>query len=637
MTALNFNSSPSSGDVQTLENGIQYQFDGVKWISQGTPLPVNDLSAVNFTQKAADGVANIAIPRSVQDKFEDFVSVKDFGAKGDGSTDDTAAFKAAIATGKAVYIPKASPYYKITDTLTINTSHQGLIGDKGLSEIWLVLPTNVDKSAIAVVAPATSATVEYVFIENLYIKLKRDINGTATDKIPNYSHTITEKLAGVVVSGNASLRTHAVQNAKLTNIRLGNFAVGFYFTDVVSTSVYKCWNQNLVSFASETATTDGRTIPLRSAGDYESTKFWGVGYYFDATTYATGAISPLASIEVVETDESRGEGDPSDVETVSYLIVGGDPRDIFFQRAECAHSDYGWYIDGGANLDFNWDIQIFRPIADQIKINGVYAKRIAGAGSLTINGGYFVGSATAKAAIQIENSNGVVVTGGTQILGLTNETTFDDGVMIKDSSCCSVVGNRFANLSYAISLENSNLCTVQGNIINGATAGIGPAGSAVIPRLIEAIRVFGDGSGRSSSRNSIIGNTLRGSDTTPISATYGQSGTTITVTKANHGLDTGEFVYMDFTSGAAVDGQYSVTKVNDNEFTVLESDGTNPSATISAGSTCTFGARYSLGINIGGSNDIKNVLVGNVIDAGTVITPISNSGTNTSTNNNITD
>ena len=94
---------------------------------------------------------------------------------------------------------------------------------------------------------------------------------------------------------------------------------------------------------------------------------------------------------------------------------------------------------------------------------------------------------------------------------------------------------------------------------------------------------------------------------------------------------------MDFTSGAAVDGQYSVTKLNDNEFTVLESDGANPSATISSGSTCTFGARYSLGINIGGSNDIKNVLVGNVIDAGTIITPISNSGPNTSTNNNITD
>ena len=115
-----------------------------------------------------------------------------------------------------------------------------------------------------------------------------------------------------------------------------------------------------------------------------------------------------------------------------------------------------------------------------------------------------------------------------------------------------------------------------------------------------------------------------------------RSGTTITVTKANHGLDTGEFVYMDFTSGAAVDGQYSVTKLNDSQFTVLESDGTNPSATISAGSTCTFGARYTMGISIDSSAETKNVLVGNVIDSGTVITPISNSGTGTVNANNIT-
>ena len=636
---LNFPASPSTGDVHNASNNLQYHFDGVKWISQGA-YNTSTINTLNFTQTGG-GTA-----RSVQNKLQDFVSVKDFGAVGDGSTNDTAAFQAAIATGKTVLVPKGNPYYKITDTLTMSNSHQGLIGDKGLSEIWLVLATNVNKPAIAVVAPTppNNATVEYVFIENLYIKLKRNISGTATDKVPNYNHVLTEDLAGVVVSGNASLRSHAVQNTRLENIRLGNFAIGFYFTDVVSTSVYKCWNQNLVSFASETTTADGRTIPLRTAGNYESTKFWGVGYYFDATSYAQGSISPLASIEVVETDESRGEGDPSDVETVSYLIIGGDPRDIFFQRAECAHSDYGWYIDGGAttvgsalNLDLNWDIQIFRPIADQIKINGIYAKRIAGAGSLTVNGGYFVGNSTAKAAIQIENSNGVVITGGTQILGLTNESLEDNGVFIADSSSCSVIGNRFANLSYAISLENSNFCTVQGNIINGATAGVGAAGTAVIPRLVDAIRVFGDGSGRSSSRNSITGNTIRGSDTAPVAATYAQSGTEIKVTKANHGLDTGEHVFIDFTSGSAPDKQYKVTKIDDTEFTVVPSDATDANASATTSGNCTFGARYTKGISIAAIGDTKNVLVGNVIDSGTIITPISDSGSNTEKANNITD
>lgn len=39
---------------------------------------------------------NSAIPRSIQSKLDDFVSVKDFGAVGDGITDDTAAFNDAF-------------------------------------------------------------------------------------------------------------------------------------------------------------------------------------------------------------------------------------------------------------------------------------------------------------------------------------------------------------------------------------------------------------------------------------------------------------------------------------------------------------------------------------------------------------
>ena len=37
------------------------------------------------------------------------------------------------------------------------------------------------------------------------------------------------------------------------------------------------------------------------------------------------------------------------------------------------------------------------------------------------------------------------------------------------------------------------------------------------------------------------------------SATYTQSGTTITVTKSSHGFSIGTFVDIDFTSGGATD------------------------------------------------------------------------------------
>lgn len=58
-----------------------------------------------------------SVVRNVQDKLEEFVSVKDFGAVGDGVTDDTAAIQDALNSNfGSIYIPKGT--YKITNTLT---------------------------------------------------------------------------------------------------------------------------------------------------------------------------------------------------------------------------------------------------------------------------------------------------------------------------------------------------------------------------------------------------------------------------------------------------------------------------------------------------------------------------------------
>lgn len=55
-----------------------------------------------------------AVDRTVQSKLQEFVSVKDFGALGDGATDDTTAFTNATATGKAVIIPESTGAYQVT-------------------------------------------------------------------------------------------------------------------------------------------------------------------------------------------------------------------------------------------------------------------------------------------------------------------------------------------------------------------------------------------------------------------------------------------------------------------------------------------------------------------------------------------
>jgi hypothetical protein len=59
-----------------------------------------------------------AVARGFEDKLSDFVSVKDFGAKGDGITDDTAAIQAAVNSGeKVIFVPSGT--YNISSTVWV--------------------------------------------------------------------------------------------------------------------------------------------------------------------------------------------------------------------------------------------------------------------------------------------------------------------------------------------------------------------------------------------------------------------------------------------------------------------------------------------------------------------------------------
>lgn len=59
------------------------------------------------------------------------------------------------------------------------------------------------------------------------------------------------------------------------------------------------------------------------------------------------------------------------------------------------------------------------------------------------------------------------------------------------------------------------------------------------------------------SSSEVTGQELPGTQT----GTYARSGTTVTVTKTAHGLAVGKSVYLDFTSGAATDGDFTITGV----------------------------------------------------------------------------
>ena len=64
-------------------------------------------------------------------------------------------------------------------------------------------------------------------------------------------------------------------------------------------------------------------------------------------------------------------------------------------------------------------------------------------------------------------------------------------------------------------------------------------------------------------------------DNISVSGTYDVPGSTVcTVTIANHGLSNGDRVYLNFTSGTAADGPYTVANVATNTFTVTVTSAT---------------------------------------------------------------
>ena len=65
-----------------------------------------------------------------------------------------------------------------------------------------------------------------------------------------------------------------------------------------------------------------------------------------------------------------------------------------------------------------------------------------------------------------------------------------------------------------------------------------------------------------------------GSAKAPQSGTYSQTGTTITVTATAHGMASGDRIDLDFTSGTAADGVYTITGATANTFTVAAASAT---------------------------------------------------------------
>ena len=127
----------------------------------------SDASAVTYTPGGAG-----AVETTVQAKLRQIVSVKDFGATGDGTTDDTAFISAALNSGATtVYFPSGT--YKITASIVCTVSNNlTVIGDGAKIDMDSVEITEMLKFNI-------TAAIDVISVEGLHL----DGNGYAKSGI----------------------------------------------------------------------------------------------------------------------------------------------------------------------------------------------------------------------------------------------------------------------------------------------------------------------------------------------------------------------------------------------------------------------------------------------------------------------
>lgn len=150
---------------------------------------ITDGGSLGSADIAFTGEGSGAVARTVEDRLFETLSVKDYGATGDGTTDDTAAIQLALVeahtrtgTGKGVRVVFPGGVYRITSGLTITGDNITLEGEGRFSSTLLVAASGFTAVSFAA---SDGSTVFYSGMRNM--GMRASVNQTAGTFIYTYN------------------------------------------------------------------------------------------------------------------------------------------------------------------------------------------------------------------------------------------------------------------------------------------------------------------------------------------------------------------------------------------------------------------------------------------------------------------
>lgn len=459
------------------------------------------IDAEKTARENADSNLQNSINQLKQDvkNILDYANVKSYGAKGDGTTDDTTAFSSAIASGNDLYIPDGE--YIITGAIDI--------GSPLMTSGAIVVASGVTLTIKEPIAPCTlhfrrrnsgaflikaGETIADWFIDTGIADV---FHGGS---IQPFTGTIKFPTHGSWVAANNTITADTIYKIDAP-VRVNNHTSYDFCNNVVSFGPNGCINivgngptahverlsirnatfvataENVQQFFyvqyAERITIDNlQCIGGRRIAQYVNTiniytsNIIHDGYYISSNPYSSylldessgeaSGISGNASIRFYNCISSLGNAMGDSQQFNIYNST--DIRDVYIDSCECANASTAIQIYPSSTADPVWNIWINDYIADQCN-RGIYV--INSPNSLvTVVRSYF----NAKdILIEFKNSSGVV--SNCQFIGTQSCT----GVIMAFAQGGVVDNCQFINVDKCIVLTQSRGCQISKNLIKRTT------------------------------------------------------------------------------------------------------------------------------------------------------------------------